>query len=245
MPEGPSLIIVKENISHFIGHKIISASGYADIDYSEIEQQKITDVKTWGKHLFICLKGINIEIHLRMFGSYLINERKPKINAKISLQFAKEELNFYVVDVKLIKDISIYDRTADVMSEQWNAAKAIKKLKEIPTAKTAKICDVLLDQQIFSGVGNIIKNEVLWRAKLHPETTIENITAAQLKKLMKELVVYPFEFLKYRKERTLAKHWNAYNQKLCSRCKNKILKSYVGKGKRASFTCEHCQKFKD
>lgn len=241
MPEGPSLIILKENISPFIGSKIISASGYAKIDYSLLEQKKITSIETWGKHLFICLKDINIEIHLRLFGSYLINKRKPKINAKLSLQFAKEELNFYVVDVKLIKDISLYDKEADVMSDEWNDAKAVKKLKEIPDTK---ICDALLDQQIFSGVGNIIKNEVLWRVKLHPETKIENITPTKIKKLMEEVVKYSFEFLQYRKQGTLSKHWQAYNQKICSRCKHKIVKLEVGKGKRATYVCENCQKLK-
>ena len=241
MPEGPSIIIVKENISPFIGNKIIAAKGYADIDFSLLEQKKITSIQTWGKHLFICLKDINIEIHFRMFGSYLINERKPKINAKLSLQFTKEELNFYVVDVKLIKDISIYDNEADVMSEEWNTAKALKKLKGIPDAK---ICDALLDQQIFSGVGNIIKNEVLWLVKLHPETLIKNISAFKFKNLMKEVVDYSFEFLQYKKVGTLSKHWKAYNQKTCSRCKHKIIKLYIGKGKRATYICENCQRLK-
>ena len=241
MPEGPSIIIVKENISPFIGNKIIAAKGYADIDFTLLEQKKITSIQTWGKHLFICLKDINIEIHFRMFGSYLINERKPKINAKLSLQFAKEELNFYVVDVKLIKDISIYDNEADVMSEEWNTAKALKKLKGIPNAK---ICDALLDQQIFSGVGNIIKNEVLWLVKLHPETLIKNISAFKFKNLMKEVVDYSFEFLQYKKAGTLSKHWKAYNQKTCSRCKHKIVKLYIGKGKRATYICENCQRLK-
>ena len=241
MPEGPSIIIVKENISPFIGNKIIAAKGYADIDFTLLEQKKITSIQTWGKHLFICLKDINIEIHFRMFGSYLINDRKPKTNAKLSLQFAKEELNFYVVDVKLIKDISIYDNEADVMSEEWNAAKALKKLKGIPNAK---ICDALLDQQIFSGVGNIIKNEVLWLVKLHPETLIKNISAFKFKNLMKEVVDYSFEFLQYKKAGTLSKHWKAYNQKTCSRCKHKIIKLYIGKGKRATYICENCQRLK-
>lgn len=241
MPEGPSIIIVKENISPFIGNKIIAAKGYADIDFSLLELKKITSIQTWGKHLFICLKDINIEIHFRMFGSYLINDRKPKTNAKLSLQFAKEELNFYVVDVKLIKDISIYDNEADVMSEEWNAAKALKKLKGIPNAK---ICDALLDQQIFSGVGNIIKNEVLWLVKLHPETLIKNISAFKFKNLMKEVVDYSFEFLQYKKAGTLSKHWKAYNQKTCSRCKHKIIKLYIGKGKRATYICENCQRLK-
>ena len=54
MPEGPSLVIVKENISPFIGSKIITANGYADIDFSLLEQKKITSIQTWGKHLFVC-----------------------------------------------------------------------------------------------------------------------------------------------------------------------------------------------
>ena len=241
MPEGPSLIIIKEKILPFVGSKIIAAKGYADIDYSLLEQKKITDIQTWGKHLFICLKDINIEIHLRMFGSYLINERKSKINAKLSLQFAKEELNFYVVDVKLLKDISIYDKEADVMSEEWNPSKAIKKLKKIPDVK---ICDALLDQQIFSGVGNIIKNEVLWRVKLHPATLIKNITPAKINKLMQEVINYSFEFLQQKKQGIFSKNWKAYNQKICSRCKHTIEKLEAGKGKRATYVCKNCQKLK-
>ena len=132
MPEGPSLLILKENISSFIGKKITYASGYAKIDFDALINKKITDIKTWGKHLFICLKDVNIEIHLRMFGSYIINERKPKINAKLQLQFANDELNFYVIDVKLIPNLSAFDWEADIMSDEWNAEKAIKKLKDIP-----------------------------------------------------------------------------------------------------------------
>jgi endonuclease-8 len=238
MPEGPSLVILKEKIADFKGKKIIAASGYAKIDYSELENKKITDIKTWGKHLFICLKDTNIEIHLRMFGSYMINERKQKINAKLSLQFAKDELNFYVVDVKLIPDLSIYDWEADVMSDKWSETKAKKKLKEIPEKM---ICDALLDQQIFSGVGNIIKNEVLWRAKLYPETLIKNIPAAKINLIMKEAVKFTFEFLKYKKKGELMKHCDAYGKKICSRCGNDIIKKYLGKTKRASYYCEHCQ----
>ncbi|HRO68823.1 MAG TPA: hypothetical protein PK951_00545 [Chitinophagaceae bacterium] len=37
------------------------------------------------------------------------------------------------------------------------------------------VCDALLDQEIFSGVGNIIKNEVLYRIRVHPESLIGDI----------------------------------------------------------------------
>jgi len=38
-------------------------------------------------------------------------------------------------------------------------------------------CDALLDQDIFSGVGNIIKNEVLHRIRVHPESTVGALPA--------------------------------------------------------------------
>ena len=238
MPEGPSLVILKEKICFLKGKKILAASGYADIYYSEIENKKITDIKTWGKHLFICFKDINIEIHLRLFGSYLINERKPKINSKLRLEFATDELNFYVTDVKLVNDLSVFDWQADVMSGDWNIANAKMKLKQIPETK---ICDALMDQNIFSGVGNIIKNELLWRAKLHPEKLIKDISAPKLTALLKDAAVFSFEFLKYKNAGTLLKHYHAYQKKICSRCKSAIVKEDMGKGKRGTYYCPKCQ----
>lgn len=238
MPEGPSLLILKENIKHFTGKKIIAASGYATINFDEIQNRKIVSIKTWGKHLFICLPKNNIEIHLRMFGSYTINKQKAHINPKLHLQFAKEELNFYVADVKLTPNISIYDSAADIMSNKWDTAAAKKKLKPIADRM---ICDTLADQQIFAGVGNIIKNEVLWRAKVHPETKVKDLAATEISSIIKHAVKYAFEFLQYKIAGTLSQYWNAYNQKKCSRCGNSIVKKYTGKGKRVSYFCTQCQ----
>lgn len=238
MPEGPSLVILKEKLLPFVGKKITEAYGYAAIDYTAIENKKITNIRTWGKHLFICLPKTNIEIHLRMFGSYAINEKKvKKINPKLSLQFAVGEINFYVSDVKLTTDLKAFDPSADVMSPEWDPAAARKKLKAFPEM----ICDALLDQQLFSGVGNIIKNEVLWRAKIYPGTAIKNIKPAALTALLKAVVLYSFEFLDQKKTGMLSRNWKAYNQTTCSRCKAPIIKEMMGKGKRGTFYCKKCQ----
>jgi len=45
------------------------------------------------------------------------------------------------------------------MSSQWDPKKALARLKNYPEKKTG---DLLLDQTIFSRVGDIIKNEVLF-----------------------------------------------------------------------------------
>jgi hypothetical protein len=46
MPEGPSLVILKEELQPFKGRKIIEADGYSKIDKSVFINKKVTDFKT-------------------------------------------------------------------------------------------------------------------------------------------------------------------------------------------------------
>lgn len=70
MPEGPSILILKELISPlFKGKKIINAFGSAKIDMTSLLGKKITDIRCWGKQLLIFTKETLIRIHLLMFGS--------------------------------------------------------------------------------------------------------------------------------------------------------------------------------
>jgi len=52
-----------------------------------------------------------------------------------------------------------------------------------------------LDQNIFAGVGNIIKNEVLFRICVHPGSKVGKLPAKQLNALVKEARNYSFDFL--------------------------------------------------
>ena len=57
MPEGPSIILVKEAVAKFAGKKIIAVSGNSKIDQSILLNKKITEFKSWGKHFLICFDG--------------------------------------------------------------------------------------------------------------------------------------------------------------------------------------------
>ena len=241
MPEGPSLVILKEVVLPYIGKKILEARGNAKIDMSRLQKKKILHIRTWGKQIFISLKDTTIRIHFLMFGSYGFGEQtKPDKSLRLGLRFSKDAIYFYTCAVKIIEgDLDLlYDWEADVMSDKWNPAKARKKLKAQPGTM---ICDALLDQQIFSGVGNIIKNEVLYRIKLHPETLVGNIPARKLTSLVQEARNYSFDFLKWKKDFVLKKHWLAHTKKICKRCDLTYVKKYCGKTKRRTFFCEKCQ----
>src|SRR6266513_3739824 len=170
MPEGPSIVILKELVQEFKGKKVVSISGNTKVDFSKAVGQTITDFKSFGKNFFICFKKFSIKVHFMLFGSYRINEKK-ETTPRLSLHFKNGELNFYACSVKLIEEDldKLYDWSADVMNDNWDATKARKKLKAQP--KTL-VCDALLDQNIFAGVGNIIKNEVLYRIQVHPKNKI-------------------------------------------------------------------------
>lgn len=241
MPEGPSLVILKEATFAFTGKTIIDASGNASIDLSLLKGQKIAAIRTWGKQFFIQLKPATIRIHFLMFGSYSINEKtKPDKSTRLALLFRKGALYFYTCSVRLLEaDINdLYDWEADVMSESWNPAKARKKLKTMPGTL---VCDALLDQHVFSGAGNIIKNEVLYRIRLHPETPVGNIPPRKLTELINETRNYSFDFLEWKKKFELKKHWLAHTKKTCLRCELPIVKKYCGKTKRRTFFCQNCQ----
>jgi endonuclease-8 len=103
------------------------------------------------------------------------------------------------------------------------------------------VCDALLDQNIFAGVGNIIKNEVCYRIMVHPESKVGALPVKQLTELIKQARVYSFDFLEWKKNYVLRKHWLAHTKKKCKRCDLPLVKKYCGHTKRRTFFCPNCQ----
>jgi endonuclease VIII len=243
MPEGPSLVILREESSRFAGKKIARAEGNTKaVDLDRLAGQKIVSLRTFGKQFLIELPDVAIRIHFLLFGSYRIDERKEDRVPRLSLAFDDgSELNFYACSVREI-DANLdaaYDWSADVMSPTWDAAKARKKLRARPDMLA---CDALLDQDIFAGVGNIIKNEVLFRIRLHPLSTVGAMPAAKLRALVEQAREYSFDFLEWKKQYVLKKHWLAHAKQTCPRCDIKFSKGKLGRSARRSFYCERCQK---
>jgi endonuclease-8 len=239
MPEGPSILILKESVQSFKGKRVIKASGNAKIDMTRMDKQTIIDFKTWGKHFLICFKDFTVRIHLMMFGSYRVNEAKDAI-PRLSLEFSNGVLNFYTCSVRIIEEDlnTIYDWEVDTLSDEWNPAKALASIKKL---KKTMICDILLDQNIFAGSGNIVKNEVLFRIKVHPETMIGDMPLKKIKDLIAETRNYVFDFYNWKKEFELKKHFQVYTKKNCPTCGKILTKKHLGKGHRRTFFCEHCQ----
>lgn len=239
--EGPTLVILKEEAQRFAGKEIIAASGALKWNKDILAGQKVKELRTWGKHFLILLDDYTIRIHYLMFGNYYINSRHPEKVPKLALEFENGEWNNYNCAARILEEADvdkIYDWSSDVMQDAWNPAKAKKKLTAKPQML---VCDALMDQTIFSGVGNIIKNEVLHRIQLHPESEIGALPAKKLNALIREARNYSFDFFDWKKAGILRQHWLAHTKKTCTRCDLPFTKRHTGLNSRRSFFCTNCQ----
>lgn len=124
------------------------------------------------------------------------------------------------------------------MSPVWSSKRALAAMLQLPESQ---IGDVLLDQEIFAGLGNIIKNEVLFLVKMLPTRFIKTIKNNELKKIVKTARNFSFQFFEWRKLFELKKHYQIYRQSTCPHCQGKVTKKWTGLRNRVSFFCENCQ----
>jgi endonuclease-8 len=126
------------------------------------------------------------------------------------------------------------------MADQWNPRAARRKLAVQPDTLAA---DALLDQNVFAGVGNIIKNEVLHRIRVHPESTVGALPSRKLGELIREARDYSFDFYEWKKAFVLRKHYQVHTKKTCPRDGTPLsYRKHLGRAQRRAFWCETCQR---
>ena len=186
MPEGPSIVILREEAAKFAGKVVRAVAGNSKQDLQRMQGKRVRAIRSWGKHFLVAFPGFAMRVHFMLFGSYRIDEAKPTgLAPRVSLAFDNGELNFYACSLKYIEgDLDdVYDWSGDVMADAWDPNAARRKLRAHPDTLAA---DALLDQDVFAGVGNIIKNEVLHRIRVHPESTIGALPPRKLGELIKQ-----------------------------------------------------------
>ena len=237
MPEGPQMVFLKELAEPFVGERVVKAEGDAkNIPFDLLKDQPLTEIRTFGKELLFCFPGFTIRVHLMLFGKYAINNtiNRP---LRLGLTFETGEINFYACDCRLIRQPleQVYDWSTDVLHESFNQDKALEKFYQKPGKL---ICEALLDQTILAGVGNGIKNEVLFRRQIHPESVVGEIPEPEMKNLIQACVSLSFEYLYWKQQGTGEEHWQVYKQKICPRDQLPLRKEKIG---RSCYFCDRCQ----
>lgn len=249
--EGPSLFLAAEQLAPFTGQMIEEVGGNTKIGRERLLGKQILSIFSYGKYLFFQFDEFALRVHFLLFGSFeaTVNEKKvtgdyPKRARvpRLALHLSIGHMEMYSCSIHYIEHHDakeLCDYTTDIMSGEWNGKKALIKLQSVPDSE---IGDVLLDQTIFTGVGNIIKNEVLLLAKTSPLRKVEEISLAKLKKIISIIRNYVFDFYVWRKNFELKKHYKIYRQSICKQCGGKVSRKKTGMRNRLSYICPHCEK---
>lgn len=249
--EGPSLYLAAEQLSPLLGKTIMKVSGNTHkIDKDRLVGLKIRDIFSFGKQLFFQFDDFALRVHFLLYGSFEATIKKQRVTGdypkknrapRLSLFLRAGSVDMYSCSVRFVdgSDLrSTCDFSIDTMANSFDEKKAFVAARRKPDEE---IADVLLDQTIFAGVGNIIKNEVLIRAKILPDRKVSSLSSTKLKNIITIVRAYVFQFYEWRKKFELKKHYVVYRQSKCKICENKVSRRRTGKRQRVSFICMHCQ----
>ncbi|NXK63521.1 NEIL3 Endonuclease, partial [Sylvietta virens] len=172
-------------------------------------------VETLGKELFMYFDQKALRIHFGMNGSMHINPDGSK-----NRNGAQP-----ILEIQLMEDTVCF---WDVTIKQQN---------------TRMLCDVLLDQAVLPGVGNIIKNEALFDSGLHPALKVCQLTDEHIRLLVKMTRDFTLLFYKCRKTGSpLYRHYKVYKRPACRECSGSITVCHLGDHNRMTYFCSRCQK---
>lgn len=186
MPEGPTIQLHADRLKPFEQSIVEDCGGYDNAYAEELIGKRIEQVSAYAKYIIFQFDTFFITVHLRLFGSYLVNDKK-EVNPSFYLGFKGDIINFYVVKVKKWagKPTDHFSNTLDPFSEEFDYKKVKRNL--LNSAANKMIGIVLMDQSIFPGVGNVIRNEVLFLSKIHPNSIVKEIPTRKLTSLIKKV----------------------------------------------------------
>lgn len=247
--EGPSLFLASEQLQPFCGKEVLKVTGTDPIDHTLFLHKRIVDIFSWGKHLVFQFDNVGLRVHFMLFGTYeavvegqtYTGDYKKSGTPKLVFEFENGVFEMYHSSLKIIEGSDVkkyYDFSTDILSRNWDPLEALRKVELAPNEE---IGDILLDQDIFSGVGNVIRNESLWIEKILPTRKVNKLSTEQLQHLIKTVATFSKKFLDWRRTDSVHDHDKVYRKVTCSVCGGDITRKRTGKAARWSYFCSTCQ----
>ena len=266
MPEGPTIHrIARDHRAWILAQRlsVCSPRGRFAEDATLIDRRKLIEIDAWGKHLFYHFAGERVlHVHLGLYGRFRRSENPPPeprgaVRVRMTGKRYTIDLNGpNQCEVIAEKQVAkIIDRLGpDPLRDD---AKPEKAWRRISRSKTP-IGQLIMDQAVIAGIGNIYRTELLWLLRIHPLMPGKNFTRREFDaiwKLSRELfaiaveheriITVPLKSLKQPLAKRPAtrlrtrERFNIFDQPKCPRCGGGVKKFAMSS--RRVFVCEVCQ----
>jgi endonuclease VIII len=237
-------------------------------DDNPITGRHVETVSAAGKHLLMSFSGgLVLRTHMRMNGSWHIYRtgepwRRPHRDMRIVVateDFTAVGFNIPVAEFIRGRDLPRHPELGrlgpDLLSDDFDAAEAVRRIQ---ARAGVEIGDVLLNQRVLAGIGNVYKSETLFACRVNPFVDVQSLDEPVVRKLVETArkflranvssgLASMTTYTGFR--RTTARDdpgqrlWVYGRARLpCRRCGAAILARKQGPDARLTYWCPHCQK---
>jgi endonuclease VIII len=244
LPEGDTIWRTAAALRRRIAGKVVRDARPQSI--ARLKSRQVTAVDPNGKHLVIAFEGgIALHSHMGMTGSwhtYRPGERwrQPAWRATVILTFDDVVAVCFAAPVmELVSDARrpVAHLGPDILGQAFDLDEVIRRAR---VSEAASLGELLLEQRVCAGIGNIYKCEALWRLRLNPwaaPASLDDETLRRLyntaRELMRRNLTTPISRQRH------AVHGRA--RRPCPRCGSPIRVDTQGAMARLTYYCERCQ----
>ncbi|MGG7664106.1 Fpg/Nei family DNA glycosylase [Dyadobacter sp. BHUBP1] len=192
MPELPDLQVFARNLSKTLkGSKLEKATllqtSKMKVSEKELNEllsgKKLHGVTRVGKQLcFDFGKDAQLFMHLMLHGKLLLQDHKDDPPKQVIAGLWLGGKVLYLTDFQKAAHLLLNpkpSKAVDALSDELTASWLTAKLEK----SRAKIKSLLMDQKVIAGIGNAYADEILWEARINPESIAGQIPAAAVKAL--------------------------------------------------------------
>jgi len=262
MPEGHTIHrIAKDHNPLLAGHSVAVSSpqGRFSADAEMIDGVTLERIEAYGKHLFYEWEnGLVGHVHLGLFGKFRVS-RGSTVPEPVGLVRMRMSTELGTVDLAGPTDCSIgtvEDRDAivarlgpDPLRRDAKPAVAMARIRK----SKQPIGQLLLDQRVLAGVGNVYRAEALFVTGIHPgrpgnqlhDAELEAIwttTASMLRQGVKDnriITIDRSELPAKKAHHRRGQTTYVYHRDICIRCSTPV--QTVELGGRPCYFCPTCQ----
>lgn len=273
MPECVEVEIQVEGLKKFEGLEIQSVEfreggevvtrDYSKETFDEIlVGRQITEVFRIGKYIIFNLGNVYMTSHLAMTGRWFVGKEETP-HTRVVIRLKGEFWNNYTlqyIDVRKFGRIRLEDDLNDKKYRKQGemlgrSAESIENILKLNKHKIDKwnVKELLTNQKLLVGIGNVYANEILYHACIHPAKSVKSLTENQCFHLAEAIEVVLSNGYKYGglslkdyfhvngDKGEMQNHLYVYQKKECTFCKGEIKTTDVLDG-RKTFYCPSCQK---
>jgi len=255
VPEGDTIFRTAATLRRWLGgREITGARSTAPVPVASLIGDVVASVEAQAKHLLIRFEsGKVLHTHMRMTGSwhvYPAGERwqAPAWQARLVLEAGERvAVCFNAPVIELLArggeraHPALVNLGPDMLVEPLDLVAVRQRAAQRPPE--TEIGDLLLDQQVVSGIGNIYRCETLFLNGVHPRRRVSQVDIGPLVTTAAELMqasVTPST------RPGTVQRW-VYNRsgRPCRNCGTRISSERVGTQARIAYWCPSCQPWAD